>query len=78
VAAVTGSRSSGGHPCSPVTPAGLSSAAAVLLDLLGPVPSSTDALVAASTLPAHAVMAAVGELVDRNAAVVTPHGVVRA
>ena len=56
----------------------LSADARSVLALLGAVPSSIDALSQAGTLPTHAVMAAVGELVDRGAAAMTPHGVVRA
>lgn len=55
----------------------LSSEAAQILGLLGAVPATTDALMSASTLPAHLVMAAVAELVDCGAGVTTPHGVVR-
>ncbi|CAN5813758.1 DNA-processing protein DprA [soil metagenome] len=57
--------------------ASLSPAAAVLCDLIGAVPATTDALVSASTLPAHAVLAAVAELVDQQVGVMTPHGIVR-
>ena len=62
----------------PVAPPGLSATARTVLDLLGPVPASTDALVAASTLPAPVVMVAVAELVDRGVGAITAHGVVRA
>lgn len=56
---------------------GLSATAEVVYDLIGAVPATTDALVSESRLPAHAVLAAVAELVDRGAGVMTPHGVVR-
>ncbi|MBW3606014.1 MAG: DNA-processing protein DprA [Actinobacteria bacterium] len=56
---------------------GLSPSAAVVYDLIGAVPATTDALVSTSRLPAHAVLAAVAELVDRGAGVMTPHGIVR-
>lgn len=62
----------------PVAPPGLSATARTVLDLLGPVPASTDALAAASTLPAPVVMVAVAELVDRGVGAITAHGVVRA
>jgi hypothetical protein len=48
-----------------------------VLGLLGTVPASTDALVAAGTLPAPAVMVAVAELVDLGLGAVTANGVVR-
>jgi DNA processing protein len=56
----------------------LSAAAHRILDLLGPVPATTAALVTASRLPAPAAMAAIGELVEAGCGVTTPHGVVRA
>jgi hypothetical protein len=62
----------------PVALPGLSAPARTVLDLLGPVPASTDALVAASTLPAPVVMVAVVELVDRGVGAITANGVVRA
>lgn len=62
----------------PDAPPDLSAPARTVLDLLGPVPASTDALAVASTLPAQVVMAAVAELVDRGAGAITANGVVRA
>jgi DNA processing protein len=56
----------------------LSDRARAILQLLGAVPATTDALVAASRLPAHATMAAVAELTEAGCAVTTPRGVVRA
>jgi DNA processing protein len=64
-------------PATAVEPAGLSPAARTVLDLICAEPASTDALADASTLPAHVVLAAVAELVDRGAGTITPHGVVR-
>lgn len=60
------------------SPPDLSAAATTVLGLLGAVPATTDVLVAASSLPAPVVMAAVAELVDRGAGVMTAQGVVRA
>lgn len=57
---------------------GLSDDAQLILDLLGAVPATTDALVAESRLPAHAAMVAIGELVEAGCGVTTPRGVVRA
>jgi hypothetical protein len=45
--------------------------------LLGAVAASTDELAAATRLPVHAVLAAVGELVDAGVATTTPQGVAR-
>lgn len=70
----------GDAPSTAVPPelrARLSPAAAVLCDLVGAVPATTDALASASTLPAYAVLAAVAELVDQRIGVMTPHGIVR-
>lgn len=61
----------------PIAVPGLSASARTVLDLLGPVPASTDALAAASTLPAPVVMAAVVELVERGAGAMTANGVIR-
>lgn len=58
--------------------AALSDDAQLILGLLGSVPATTDALVAASRLPAHAAMVAIGELVEAGRGVTTPRGVVRA
>lgn len=58
-------------------PAGLGDDAAVLLPLLGAVPSSAGSLAGASGLPLPRVLAAVAELTDRGAAVVTARGVCR-
>jgi DNA processing protein len=81
VTAVTGDPvTTAGAPAAAVPPdvrARLSPAAAAVSDLIGAVPATTDALVAAGTLPAHAVLAAVAELVDRRVGVMTPHGIVR-
>ncbi len=77
VTAISGSATSTGGRSTPDVAWQLSADATTLLDLLGAVPASTDALMAASTLPAHAVLAGVAELVDRGAGVMTPHGVVR-
>lgn len=49
-----------------------------VFDLLGQVPADTDALVAATRLPAPAVMAAIGQLIADGRVVATPRGVVRA
>lgn len=49
-----------------------------VFDLLGQAPADTDALVAATRLPAPAVMAAIGQLIADGRAVTTPRGVVRA
>lgn len=62
----------------PAVVADLSPATRAVLDLLGPVPASTDALASAGTLPAPAVMIAVAELVDLGLGAITAHGVVRA
>lgn len=59
-------------------PADLSAPARTVLDLLGPVPASTDALATASTLPAGVVMVAVAELVERGLGAIAARGVVRA
>ena len=58
-------------------PSTLSANARRLLDLLSAVPTTTDALVAASRLPAYAVMAAIAELIECGVGVATPRGVVR-
>lgn len=55
----------------------LSDGASVILRLLGAVPATTDALVAASRLPAHTTMAAVAELIESGRAAATPQGVIR-
>jgi DNA processing protein len=55
----------------------LSDGARVILRLLGAVPATTDALVAASRLPAHTTMAAVAELIELGRAAATPLGVIR-
>lgn len=55
----------------------LSDGACVILRLLGAVPATTDALVAASRLPAHTTMAAVAELIELGRAAATPRGVIR-
>ena len=67
-----------GAALGPVVLPGLSASARTVLDLLGPVPASTDALAAASTLPVPVVMIAVAELVDRGVGAITANGVVRA
>lgn len=56
----------------------LSDAARQVLPLLGPVPATTAALVAAGTLPTSAVLAAIAELVEAGLGVATVRGVVRA
>lgn len=61
----------------PTPPPGLSGEASAVVALLGAVAASTDELAAATRLPVHAVLAAVGELVDAGAATTTPQGVVR-
>jgi DNA processing protein len=60
----------------PVAP-GLSHEASTVVALLGAVAASTDELAAATRLPVHAVLAAVGELVDAGVATTTPQGVAR-
>ena len=72
-AGVTGAAADGGTP-----PTALSADARLILGLLGAVPATTDELVAASRLPAHAAMVAIGELVEAGCGVTTPSGVVRA
>lgn len=67
-----------GHRDTPTPAPELSPAARTVLDLLGPVPASTDALAAAGTLPTPVAMVAVAELVDLGLGAVTANGVVRA
>lgn len=55
----------------------LSNEASTVVALLGVVAASTDELAAATRLPVHAVLAAVGELVDAGVATITPQGVAR-
>jgi DNA processing protein len=62
----------------PQRTAELSDGARAILQLLGAVPATTDALVTASRLPAPVAMAAVAELTEAGCAVTTPRGVVRA
>ena len=77
VTCVAATAGHGGHADSPAPTTTLSPSARTVLDLLGPVPASTDALVAAGTLPAQVVMVAVAELVDLGLGAVTANGVVR-
>jgi DNA processing protein len=56
---------------------GLSHEARTILRLLGAVPATTDALVAAARLPVDTTMAAVAELIQSGFAVATRRGVVR-
>lgn len=64
-------------PAATGPPPDLSDPAAAVVALLGAVAASTDELAAASRLPVHVVLAAVGELVDAGLATSTPQGVVR-
>jgi DNA processing protein len=77
VASVAATVGHGSRADGPVPTTTLSPSARTVLGLLGPVPASTDALVAAGTLPAPAVMVAVAELVDLGLGAVTANGVVR-